>query len=335
MPESESVLTIETPAASGEVSRGWRLGFWSLIVTQFQGAFSDNALKWLVSFLLLGMGLEQGEARSSLRLGRASAFRHSFPAVFDDGRLPGRSLQQALGDRWSEGHGDRRDGYRAGGPRGGESLDCRGCALSAEHSSRSVWPLQVRPLARVAPGKAAVLGQRRPRVRNFSCEHRGHHGGRPARFDVPRAPGLVRNAFHCARHRGIAGQSGHCACPGGESGKDLSLQLGRRPLDADQGDAQRPRAVAGGAGQCVFLVPGFAASPEYRPLRHGHSARRRNAHQSAPGGPHAGNRRGQLRRWISLGRQDRVRLDSARLDRHHGRLRDCSRVPTSDMWQSP
>src|ERR1700752_3701452 len=61
MPESESVLTIATPAASGEVSRGWRLGFWSLIVTQFQGALSDNALKWLVSFLLLGMGLEQGK----------------------------------------------------------------------------------------------------------------------------------------------------------------------------------------------------------------------------------------------------------------------------------
>jgi acyl-[acyl-carrier-protein]-phospholipid O-acyltransferase / long-chain-fatty-acid--[acyl-carrier-protein] ligase len=28
-------------------------GFWSLIVVQFQGAFSDNALKWLVSFLFL------------------------------------------------------------------------------------------------------------------------------------------------------------------------------------------------------------------------------------------------------------------------------------------
>ena len=28
-------------------------GFWSLIVVQFQGAFSDNALKWLVSFLVL------------------------------------------------------------------------------------------------------------------------------------------------------------------------------------------------------------------------------------------------------------------------------------------
>lgn len=29
------------------------IGFWALIATQFQGAFSDNALKWLVSFLVL------------------------------------------------------------------------------------------------------------------------------------------------------------------------------------------------------------------------------------------------------------------------------------------
>ncbi len=28
-------------------------GFWALIATQFQGVFSDNALKWLVSFLVL------------------------------------------------------------------------------------------------------------------------------------------------------------------------------------------------------------------------------------------------------------------------------------------
>ncbi len=32
-------------------------GFWALIATQFQGAFSDNALKWLVIFLITGMNL--------------------------------------------------------------------------------------------------------------------------------------------------------------------------------------------------------------------------------------------------------------------------------------
>jgi acyl-[acyl-carrier-protein]-phospholipid O-acyltransferase/long-chain-fatty-acid--[acyl-carrier-protein] ligase len=38
---------------SGKVES--RSGFWSLIATQFQGAFSDNALKNLVIFLILGM----------------------------------------------------------------------------------------------------------------------------------------------------------------------------------------------------------------------------------------------------------------------------------------
>jgi acyl-[acyl-carrier-protein]-phospholipid O-acyltransferase / long-chain-fatty-acid--[acyl-carrier-protein] ligase len=42
-------------------ARPWRLGFWSLIATQFQGGFSDNALKWIVSFLILGLGLPQLE----------------------------------------------------------------------------------------------------------------------------------------------------------------------------------------------------------------------------------------------------------------------------------
>ncbi len=32
---------------------GWRFGFWSLIVTQFQGAFNDNALKFLVIYLVV------------------------------------------------------------------------------------------------------------------------------------------------------------------------------------------------------------------------------------------------------------------------------------------
>jgi acyl-[acyl-carrier-protein]-phospholipid O-acyltransferase / long-chain-fatty-acid--[acyl-carrier-protein] ligase len=36
--------------------RGGVAGFWALIGAQFQGAFSDNALKWLVSFLVLEAG---------------------------------------------------------------------------------------------------------------------------------------------------------------------------------------------------------------------------------------------------------------------------------------
>jgi len=39
----------------------WRAGFWALIVTQFQGAFSDNALKNLVILLILGSGITQAD----------------------------------------------------------------------------------------------------------------------------------------------------------------------------------------------------------------------------------------------------------------------------------
>ncbi|MGA2605216.1 MAG: acyl-[ACP]--phospholipid O-acyltransferase [Verrucomicrobiia bacterium] len=43
-----------TPSTS---ERPWRRGFWSLIVTQFQGAFSDNALKQLAIFVGISLGL--------------------------------------------------------------------------------------------------------------------------------------------------------------------------------------------------------------------------------------------------------------------------------------
>ncbi len=41
--------------------RPWRRGFWSLIVTQFQGAFSDNALKTLVTFIGLSVAASKSQ----------------------------------------------------------------------------------------------------------------------------------------------------------------------------------------------------------------------------------------------------------------------------------
>jgi acyl-[acyl-carrier-protein]-phospholipid O-acyltransferase/long-chain-fatty-acid--[acyl-carrier-protein] ligase len=55
-PPTESAET-RAVAVSVQPSHGhpadWRLGFWSLIVTQFQGAFNDNALKFLVIYLIV------------------------------------------------------------------------------------------------------------------------------------------------------------------------------------------------------------------------------------------------------------------------------------------
>jgi acyl-[acyl-carrier-protein]-phospholipid O-acyltransferase / long-chain-fatty-acid--[acyl-carrier-protein] ligase len=43
------------PAPPRGTPKKWRLGFWSLILTQFQGAFNDNGLKFLVIYLVLAL----------------------------------------------------------------------------------------------------------------------------------------------------------------------------------------------------------------------------------------------------------------------------------------
>lgn len=42
-------------------SRSWRRGFWSLVATQFQGAFNDNAYKNLIVFIILGTAIDKAD----------------------------------------------------------------------------------------------------------------------------------------------------------------------------------------------------------------------------------------------------------------------------------
>ncbi len=46
---------------SADPACGSLRGFWALIITQFQGAFSDNALKWLAIFLITQLNLPNGQ----------------------------------------------------------------------------------------------------------------------------------------------------------------------------------------------------------------------------------------------------------------------------------
>src|SRR5215469_12973411 len=50
----------ETPSVN-EPEKKWRLGFWSLIATQFQGAFNENALKYLVIYLIFAIVKDSGQ----------------------------------------------------------------------------------------------------------------------------------------------------------------------------------------------------------------------------------------------------------------------------------
>ncbi|MGB8543460.1 MAG: MFS transporter [Candidatus Acidiferrales bacterium] len=44
-----------TKESKTKVGRAWRAGFWSLIATQFQTAFNDNAVKFLVIYIIVAM----------------------------------------------------------------------------------------------------------------------------------------------------------------------------------------------------------------------------------------------------------------------------------------
>jgi acyl-[acyl-carrier-protein]-phospholipid O-acyltransferase/long-chain-fatty-acid--[acyl-carrier-protein] ligase len=54
---AEPTPVVVPPRQPHEPPPNWRLGFWSLIVTQFQGSFNDNGLKFLVIYLLVDQGL--------------------------------------------------------------------------------------------------------------------------------------------------------------------------------------------------------------------------------------------------------------------------------------
>jgi acyl-[acyl-carrier-protein]-phospholipid O-acyltransferase/long-chain-fatty-acid--[acyl-carrier-protein] ligase len=49
-----------------DAPRPWRLGFWSLIATQFQGAFNDNGLKFLILYLIIGTNMTPDEQESKV-----------------------------------------------------------------------------------------------------------------------------------------------------------------------------------------------------------------------------------------------------------------------------
>src|SRR5438477_2662128 len=53
---------VETPSSvTTPTLPQWRRGFWSLVITQFQGAFNENGLKNLVVFLILGMTMQKAD----------------------------------------------------------------------------------------------------------------------------------------------------------------------------------------------------------------------------------------------------------------------------------
>src|SRR5258707_10373986 len=99
---------ISTPAPQGHAAN-WRSGFWSLMVTQFQGAFNDNALKFLVIYHR-GARLSFRNSRPTCASG-GRAVCASLYSVFARRRVSRRQVQQALGDDLHEDFRKRRNDF--------------------------------------------------------------------------------------------------------------------------------------------------------------------------------------------------------------------------------
>jgi acyl-[acyl-carrier-protein]-phospholipid O-acyltransferase/long-chain-fatty-acid--[acyl-carrier-protein] ligase len=65
MPDTQTTAVLDpSPAQSDSralLPANWRRGFWSLIVTQFQTGFNDNALKFLVVYIIIGMSFTKAQ----------------------------------------------------------------------------------------------------------------------------------------------------------------------------------------------------------------------------------------------------------------------------------
>ena len=53
--------SVPQPTLTASPERPWKRGFWSLFLTQFQGAFNDNAFKFPITFSILSLGFTTDE----------------------------------------------------------------------------------------------------------------------------------------------------------------------------------------------------------------------------------------------------------------------------------
>jgi acyl-[acyl-carrier-protein]-phospholipid O-acyltransferase / long-chain-fatty-acid--[acyl-carrier-protein] ligase len=82
MPEATSISSTtqsSAPHHRPEEKSGWHFGFWSLIVTQFQNAFNDNAIKFLVIYIIVAMNFPK-DTRENLILVVGALF--ALPFIF-------------------------------------------------------------------------------------------------------------------------------------------------------------------------------------------------------------------------------------------------------------
>ncbi len=198
-----------------------RRGFWALIATQFQGAFSDNILRNLLLSIIVGMSLAKTE-RETLRFRGHVSVLGAVPDSQHAGRMAGGPLQQTADHDLDQGDGVRIDA--AGDGRAGDAHAgaFAGGADAGGEPGGAVWAVEVWPAAGAAAREEPVVGQRRHRAGNVPGDHCWHGRRRVDGGALSRARSLCG-----LRAAGLVGdwirdEPGHRQRAGGSAAKNHS-----------------------------------------------------------------------------------------------------------------
>ena len=310
------------------VSRSWRRGFWSLVATQFQGAFNDNAYKNLIVFIILGTAIEKAD-RDRLVLVAGALFSVPFILFSMTGGF--------LADRYSKrtvtiGTKLFEIGVMA--------FAIAGLAWQNLHLEMAAIFLASTQAAFFGPSKYGLLPELLPEPRLS-----WGNGVIELGTFLASIAGLVSGAFLADAFHGRQGWSGLVFLALSVAGLILSLGITKvRAADPSKKFQANPLtdlwkqlvlirrdrvlwlAVLGNT-YFWFLAALLTANIVFYGEDVLHSSF--NAHRDPAGCRSNRHRAGQPRRRISFQRQGRVRTDSARFGRHDRIRSACSPPETS------
>ncbi len=198
MTQTDPSIASDALPPSAEPARSTR-GFWALIATQFQGAYSDNILRNLLLSMIVGMGLAENQRESFVSL---VTLMFSVPFVLFS--MPGGWLADRFSKRqitiWTKVMEIGSMVVATIGLAAHRLPVSILCACPGGHAGGALRAVEVRPAPRIAAGQALVVGQRRHRAGDVSGHH-CRHGHRRDHGGAASADARSMPAMRCSRSR--------------------------------------------------------------------------------------------------------------------------------------
>ena len=262
--EHDSMVMDDAAPVAVETVHGHK-GFWLLIATQFQGAYSDNILRNLLLSMIVGMGLARSERETFISV---VTFLFSVPFLLFS--MPGGWLADRYSKRqvtlWTKAMEIVSMAVATVGL-ATHTLSLSLVALTLVATQAALFgPSKYGLLPELLPAKRLSWGNGVIELGTFLAIIVGTVTGATMARAIPRPRSLCRICFAGALAAGHADQFRHRQGSRGCSREKIQLQYFQRPVDANRADAPGPGTVSRSSRQYLLLVPGLPAVFDHRGL---------------------------------------------------------------------